>query len=90
MHNQTLSHIEKKIFKKLRKKCSNVEIVVIKQSTKAICLGNSRPCIICLNMMKLLNFKNVYYSNSDGDMISEKVSDMQSTHKSQMTRSNLL
>jgi hypothetical protein len=37
-------------------------------------------------MMKLLNFKTVYYSDEDGDIVYEKVSEMYSTHKSNMQR----
>lgn len=75
------------MIRRLRKKCSKIEFIVIKQSQAAVCLGNSRPCSVCLNMMKLLNFKNVYYSDTTGNIIVEKISQMQSTHFSQMNRS---
>lgn len=36
--------------------------------------------------MKKFNIRRVYYSLNDGTLVYEKVSDIHSTHRSQMTR----
>lgn len=74
------------MIKKFRKKCSKIDIVVIRRGALDAHLGNSRPCSVCLNMMQLLNFKNVHYSDVDGDIVSEKISNMRSNHLSQIHR----
>jgi hypothetical protein len=86
LHHKKTTSSENKIIKKLRRKCSNIELIVIRQSATGSCLGNSRPCSACLNMMKLFNIKTVYYSDAEGDIVYEKVSEMYSDHKSSMQR----
>lgn len=75
-----------KKIKKLQKKFSKIELLVIKQTKATSKLGSSRPCAMCLKMMQILKIKNVFYTNSDGNIIMEKVSRMTSTHQSQMTK----
>lgn len=87
IHKHPTTYEDNRIIKKLRKKCSKIELVVIKQSDAGLKLGNSQPCCICIMMMKVLNFKNVHYTDKNGTLISEKISDLNSTHISQMTRS---
>lgn len=87
IHNHPTTYKDNRIIKKLRKKCSKIELVVIKQSKTDAKLGNSQPCCVCSMMMKVLNFKNVHYTDKNGNIISEKVIDLKSTHISQMTRS---
>ena len=87
IHNHPTTYKDNKIIKKLRKKCSKIELVVIKQSDAGLKLGNSQPCCVCSMMMKVLNFKRVHYTDVNGTFISEKVSDLNSNHISQMMRS---
>lgn len=83
LHNISLNHNENKLFKKFSKKCSSVEFIVIKQSKLTLKLGNSRPCCECIRIMKILNVKSVYYTNTSGEIINERVSKMTNGHKTQ-------
>ena len=47
-------------------------------------MGMSKPCVNCIKVLKLLNMRNVYYSDLDGDIIYEKIKNITSTHESQM------
>ena len=87
IHKHPITYQDNKVIKKLRKKCSKIELVVIKQSDAGLKLGNSQPCCVCAMMMKVLNFKKVHYTDKNGILISEKVSDLNSTHFSQLARS---
>ena len=42
----------------------------------------SRPCYNCLNMMKAVNIRRVYYVDNTGNVVYENVSDMISIHAS--------
>lgn len=84
IHNQSLNDNENKLIKKLRKKCSNIDFIVIKQSKTATHLGNSRPCCECIRIMKILTIKNVHYTDINGEIISERVSKMTNGHKTQI------
>jgi hypothetical protein len=71
--------------RKLRKKFSKIDLVVIKLSGSSGNLGSSRPCCDCLKVLKILHLNVVYYSTSSGDIEYEKVRDMTSSHVSQST-----
>ena len=58
--------------------------MVIRRSSTGI--KNSKPCSECIKTMKSLNIRRVYYSDNDGSIVYEKVSNMVSSHRSQMTR----
>jgi hypothetical protein len=45
-------------------------------------MKNSRPCNNCIRYMKLFNVRKVYYSDNDGDIVLEKVKDMEYLHSS--------
>jgi len=60
------------------------ELAVIKVS-KGGSLSNARPCIYCLDMMKSVGIKKVYYSVSN-DLICENVKDMVSIQISACTK----
>ncbi len=62
----------------LRKK---LEIVVIRVNKNGELL-NSKPCNTCLYYMKLYGVKSVYYSDENGDMIKEKISQIEVEHNS--------
>jgi hypothetical protein len=49
-------------------------------------LVNSRPCYHCLNMMKVIGIRRVYYTNDIGEIIYENVKDMFSIHISNISR----
>jgi hypothetical protein len=73
-----------KAYKKLRKKLAKTDILVFRQSQHGI--SNSRPCYDCLQTMKSMNIRRVYYSTDNGTFVYEKVSNMVSTHKCQMRK----
>ena len=66
-----------------KKKCDLIVIRINKE--KKLC--NSRPCYNCLNMMKAVNIKRVYYSDNSENIICESVKDMISINSSSATRS---
>jgi deoxycytidylate deaminase len=43
-------------------------------------LVNSMPCMSCVRMMQRFGIKRVYYTNDDGEVVSQKVSVMRSEH----------
>lgn len=49
-------------------------------------LCNARPCYKCLEMLKSLNFRYVYYSVSPTEIIRERVRDMISIEASSVTK----
>ncbi len=49
-------------------------------------LVNARPCAHCLDMMKSVGIRRVYYSDDSGDIICENVKDMISIHTSKVTQ----
>ena len=69
--------------KNIRGKQLDLVVIRIKSDNT---LGNSRPCYNCLNMMKAVNIKRIYYIDKDGDMVSEFVKDMVSIHASSVAR----
>ncbi len=62
----------------LRKK---IEIVVIRVNKNGELL-NSKPCNSCLYYMKLYGVKSVYYSDENGDIIKEKINQIEVEHNS--------
>lgn len=67
------------------KKQGNIDLIVIRiNKMNEIC--NSRPCYNCLNMMKAVGIRKVYYSISANKIISENVKDMISIQASSVTR----
>jgi hypothetical protein len=69
--------------RKLRKKFSKIDLVVIKRSGSSENLGSSRPCCDCLKVLKILHLNVVYYSTASGEIEHEKIRDMTSTHMAQ-------
>jgi deoxycytidylate deaminase len=50
-------------------------IIVIKLANGNT-LGNSKPCINCLNKLKKLNIKRIFYSDKNGNIVGEKIKNM--------------
>jgi hypothetical protein len=83
--NIKMSTTDDKNLRKLRKKFSKIDLIVIKRSGSSENLGSSRPCCDCLKVLKILHLNVVYYSTSLGNIEYEKIRDMTSTHMSQST-----
>ena len=62
-----------------------VDLIVVKVQKTGL-LGNARPCMKCLNLMKTVGIKKIYYSISPDKIICEKVRDMVSIHVSRRTK----
>jgi hypothetical protein len=61
------------------------DIFVIRVNHKGN-LGNSRPCYNCLDMMRAVGIKRVYYTDDKGDVVCENVKDMISIQASAVTK----
>lgn len=62
-----------------------VDLIVVKIQKTGL-LGNARPCMNCLNLMKTVGIKKIYYSILPDKIICEKVRDMVSIHVSRPTK----
>ena len=58
-----------------------LEIVVIRVNRFG-CLVNSKPCSSCLYYLRLYGVRNIYYSDDDGEIIKEKIAEVETSHKS--------
>jgi hypothetical protein len=68
-----------------KNKLRKLDIVVIRiNALNELC--NARPCYMCLELLKSLNFRYVYYSISPTEIIRERVRDMISIEASSVTR----
>ena len=68
-----------------KNKLRKLDIVVIRiNALNELC--NARPCYKCLEMLKSLNFRYVYYSVSPTEIIRERVRDMISIEASSVTK----
>lgn len=62
-----------------------IDIIVIRL-TKSNKLTYSRPCSQCIETLKNNGFRKVYYSNFEGNIESEYLSDMTKIHTSSRTK----
>jgi len=60
-------------------------LIVIRVNSKGE-LCSSRPCYNCLDMMKAVGIKRVYYSDDKGNIVVETVKDMISIQASVVTK----
>jgi len=44
-------------------------------------LVNSKPCENCIYYLRLYGIKNVYYSNENGEIVKEKITEICSEHR---------
>lgn len=75
-------------FIKLRKIMSQITIIVIRIGNDGK-LCNSRPCVECIDILKMMDIKCVRYSDNMGNIIEERVKYMMSDHYSSMARSHM-
>jgi hypothetical protein len=62
---------------KMRNKFKKFSIIVVRYSKNNL-MVNSKPCEECIDLMKQVNIKTVYYSNCDSIIIKEHVSAVES------------
>lgn len=60
-------------YKAKKKKKLNIFVIRIRKNGE---LGGARPCCKCLQLMKVVGIKKVWYSVNSGDIICENVSNM--------------
>lgn len=63
----------------------NYDICVVRIN-KSGTTSNARPCNDCLNLMKKVGIRRVYYSVDNNIIINENINDMISIHKSSVIR----
>jgi hypothetical protein len=71
--------VGKQKYKKLLKKLSQYSIIVLRVGLTGELL-NSKPCMDCLKVLKMIGIKKVYYSDENGNIIVEKIKNMESNH----------
>ena len=64
----------------------DIFVVRINKCPGEIKLVNSRPCSNCLEMMKAIGIRRVYYTDDSGEIIYENVKDMVSIHLSKVSQ----
>jgi Mg2+ and Co2+ transporter CorA len=70
----------KKLPKNISRLLHKIELVVIRSKNGHIKL--SKPCKHCINYLKYMNIKRVYYSLDSGDICYEKIKDIHSEYVS--------
>jgi hypothetical protein len=66
----------------LKKRLKKYSIYVIRSSRADGSLMNSRPCENCIDLMRKVGLKTVYYSSGDASIIKENVENMKQDHTS--------
>ena len=72
------------MYKTQQHKMRKTDMLVVRYSTLGI--RYSKPCSECIQTMKRLKYRRVYYSLDNGTLVCEKVSHIQSEHQTQMSR----
>ena len=80
--NINFSNSKNKKYEKMLRSLRNAELIVIRKpnSTTIDHYLESRPCNECVKMMQKLGIKKVHYSNEKGEIITEKVKNMDLKH----------
>lgn len=84
LHEIVRSHRKIKNIKKIRRIFSRFTVIVVRYSNGK--LVNSRPCLHCANIMKIVGVKQVIYSDTNGDMVTEKMTQFKTEHLSRLNR----
>ena len=77
-----MTESEEKCMSKIIKKLSKISLIVIKNNNNILSI--SKPCNACIKIMKILKMKNIYYSDYNGEIVMEKIRNINSVHESQM------
>lgn len=80
-------HSIKTIIKNKKKLLTRYSIVVLRVNNNGKLL-NSKPCLHCLNILKLTGLNKIYYSDSNGNINMEKIKNMNTTHISRVNKNN--
>jgi len=75
-------HAEMSIFERISKRyVRGMDMIVIRVNKRSE-LRNSRPCEDCIEELRRIGIRKVYYSDDRGDVVYEFVDDMVKTHMS--------
>ena len=75
-------HAELNVFEKLsKKKIKGMDILVIRINNN-FALRNSRPCNQCIEKLRKIGIRKVFYSTDDGTIVSEFIEHMDKIHTS--------
>lgn len=66
------------------KKFKKTDIMVLRISHNGIKF--SKPCSDCIKTLKKFNIRGIYYSLDNGELVYEKISNIENNHKSVMSR----
>lgn len=84
-HFKTI-HAEISVFDKLSKKSSKGLDIIVIRINKNFTLKNSRPCNHCIDKLKKIGIRKVFYSNENGQIICEYIEHMKKIHISAGSR----
>lgn len=68
----------------MNRKLNRIDILVFRLSDNE--LKNSKPCSECVKTMKELKIRKIYYTDDTGNLVFEKISNIENSHQSQLTR----
>lgn len=86
--NDRTIHAEISIFENISKKIAKgLDIIVIRVNNNLI-LKNSRPCNHCIEQLKKIGIRKIFYSNENGIILCEFVDKIQKKHISKGNKRN--
>jgi len=80
-HFRTI-HAEISVFSRIPKKTAKGLDILVIRINKNFALKNSRPCNHCIDKLKKIGIRKVFYSNQDGNIVGEFIDDMEKLHVS--------
>lgn len=80
-HFRTI-HAEISVFLKVPKKIAKGLDILVIRINKNFALKNSRPCNHCIDKLRKIGIRKVYYSNENGNIVGEFINDMEKLHVS--------
>lgn len=78
-HFRTI-HAEISVFSKISKKTAKGLDILVIRINKNFALKNSRPCNHCIDKLRKIGIRKIFYSNKDGNIVSEFIDDMEKLH----------
>ena len=71
----------------IKRKLNNIQLLVIRiAGPNKDNFASSKPCMHCINYMRSLGIKKIYYSTDTGDIVFEKIINIYSEHVSMVRR----
>lgn len=67
---------------------NNCDLIVIRSQQNLKKLKLSKPCIYCCKFLKEKGLRKIYYSDDNGNIVSEYINEMETNHKSSYAKCN--